>query len=324
MLHGDRMKNGLRVVDGRLGRLGRAEILVLAAFGVLFVGGVDYLSGHELSMSLFYLGPVAVAGWYAGRPTGVAIAVLSCASWYIADMAAWHQYSHPAIPIWNALVRFGFFLVTGLLLTALRKSLLGQQHLARTDALTGLYGRRSFEDRLAHDLALAQRRKSALTLAYVDLDDFKTVNDSRGHAEGDRVSKTVGRVLMSAVRTSDTAARLGGDEFALMFPHTDAGGARNVIAKVRSGLQAALGASDLRVTCSIGVVTSLDPASSPQGLLAVADALMYEVKRGGKGDVSFRVLGGQVAAQESSNAPAATGTKPEPWRPNSGSHSISD
>ncbi len=318
------MQNGLRLLDECLGRLGRAEILVLAVFGVLVVGGVDYATGHELSMSLFYLGPVAVAGWYAGRSPGIVIAVLSCASWYIADRAAGHQYSHPAIPIWNALIRFGFFVVTGLLLTALRKSLLGQQHLARTDALTGLVGRRPFEDRLAHDLALAQRRSAALTLAYIDLDDFKAVNDSRRHAEGDRVLRMVGEVLMSEVRGSDTGARLGGDEFALIFPDTDPDGARNVIARVRSGLQAALGASDPPITSSIGVVTSLDPTSSPQGLLAAADALMYEVKRGGKGDVSFRVLGGQVPAQESGNAPSVTGPKPEPWRPNSGSHSVSD
>jgi hypothetical protein len=115
---------------------------------------------------------------------------------------------------------------------------------------------------------------------------------------------------MSAVRGSDTAARLDGDEFALIFPDTDVDGARNVIAKIRDGLQAALGASDLPVSCSIGVVTSLDPATSPQGLLAVADALMYQVKRVGKGEVSFRVLGGQVPTEESGNGSEARAPPP--------------
>lgn len=284
----------LRALDHRVDRLSRAEILASAACGVLIVGGVDYLTGYEVSMSLFYLGPVALAAWYAGRWTGIAIAVLSCMSWYIAELAAGNQYSHPAIPVWNALVRFGFFFITGLLMAALRKNFRGQQHLARMDGLTGLYSRRAFEDRLQHDLALAQRRKSALTLAYVDLDDFKVLNDTRGHAEGDRVLRVIGRVLKDSVREVDTAARLGGDEFALVLPDTDNSGARQVISKITRDLHEALDADTRRVSCSIGVVTFLDPERSPEDAVAAADELMYQVKQKGKGAVAFSVVGEAV------------------------------
>lgn len=285
------MRHPLRTLDQYLDQLTRAEILALAVCGVLIIGGLDYLTGYEVAMSLFYLGPVAVAAWYGRRWTGIAIAVLSCISWYIADLAAGNQYSHPAIPFWNALVRFGIFLIIGLLLVVLRKNLRIQQHLARTDALTGLYGRRAFEDRLKHDLALGQRRKSALTIAYLDLDDFKTVNDTRGHVGGDRLLRLIGRVLQGSVRGTDTPARVGGDEFALLMPDTDNRGAQQMISKLTREIHEALAASDCRATCSIGVVTFLDSATSPERALAAADELMYQVKHKGKGAVAFSVVG---------------------------------
>ena len=227
-LDGLMMRHSLKVLDHCIDHRSRTEIMTVAVCGVLVVGGIDYLTGFEVSMSLFYLGPVAVAAWYAGKWGGVAIALLSCLSWYVADWASGSQYSLAAISVWNTIVRFGFFLTTGLLLTELRKSLRGQQYLARTDSLTGLYSRRAFEDRLAHDLSLARRHKSAVTLTYVDVDDFKAVNDTHGHVEGDRVLQVIGKVLKGSVRGTDTAARIGGDEFALILPDTDGSAARQV------------------------------------------------------------------------------------------------
>jgi len=287
---------GLRDLDLTLDRPSRAWIVALATCGVAIVGVIDYFTGYELSLSLFYLGPVALAAWYGGRGIGAGIAIVSCAVWYTAELATGAQYSHPAIPVWNALVRLGFFLITSLLLSALRKSLLGEQRLARTDSLTEVYGRRAFEERLRHDLVLAQRRKSVVSLAYVDLDDFKAVNDARGHAEGDNVLRAIGRILRESVREADTAARIGGDEFALLLPDTDRRGAEQVIAKVSSGVQEALRAGAWPVTCSIGVITFMDPAIAPEAAIAAADALMYQVKRGGKGAVAYDVIG--AAAQQ--------------------------
>jgi diguanylate cyclase (GGDEF)-like protein len=281
----------LGALDRLLDRFSRAGILALAALSVPLVGGVDYATGYEVSTSLFYLGPVALAAWYGGRWPGIFIAALSCVSWYIADTASGNQYSYAAIPVWNALIRLGFFLITSLLLTALKESLVNQRHLARTDALTGLFGRRAFEDRLEHDLALAHRRPGAITLAYLDLDDFKAVNDTLGHAEGDRVLQTTGRVLKRSVRQSDTAARLGGDEFALVLPDTDRHGAKQAITEIAQELRKAFATTDSQVSCSIGAVTFLNPGLSPAEALAAADALMYEVKRKHKGAVEFREIG---------------------------------
>jgi diguanylate cyclase (GGDEF)-like protein len=268
---------------------GPVRTTALAALGVLAVGYVDYATGYEVSMSLLYVGPVGLAAWYAGRWPGIAIAVLSCLAWYTADFYSGNQYSHTLIPYWNALVRLGFFMLSGLLLSALRASLQYQRHLASTDSLTGLYGRRAFEERLGHDLALARRRKSPVTLAYIDLDDFKRVNDLRGHAAGDAVLETVGRVLRDSVRLTDTAARLGGDEFALVLPDTDGAGAQRAIGNVAQALRDALEEGGTGAGCSIGAVTFADADLPPERAIAAADALMYEVKRTAKGTVALRV-----------------------------------
>lgn len=293
----------MSTLNGRIQELGRVLVLALAACGVAVVGMVDYATGYEISMSLFYLAPVSLAAWYAGRRAGIAIAAMSCASWYAADIASGSSYSHHVIPVWNAFVRLGFFLTVSLLLTALRDHLQIERQLARTDGLTGLYGRRAFEDRLEHDLALARRHGSPLTVAYVDLDNFKAVNDTRGHAEGDRVLRAAGEVLKNAVRLTDTAARLGGDEFALVLPDTDDRGARQVMANLVHDMQAAFAAGKWNVTCSVGVVTFLEPAASAAKAVAAADALMYEVKRKGKGAVEFSVSGQAVQRRAAAEGP---------------------
>lgn len=284
--------------------LSRAAIAGLAVCGVVIVGGIDYLTGHEVSWSLFYLGPVAVAAWYGSRWYGVGIAVVSCVSWYVADMAAGNEYSHPAIAVWNALIRLGFFAIASLLLTALRDSLLSQRHLAQTDGLTELCSRRAFEDRLQHDLALGQRRGTAVTLAYVDMDDLKALNDAHGHREGDRALRAVGTVLKSSLRRTDMAARIGGDEFALVLPDTGSLEAQQVIRLVAHQLHHASTASGLEFTCTIGVVTSLDPGLSAAEVLEAADALMYEVKRKGKRAVAFKLLRGEAQRAGAADAPS--------------------
>lgn len=270
-------------------------ILASSGCGILIVEGIDYLTGYEVSMSLFYLGPIALAAWYSGRRSGFAIALLSCLAWFLADQAAGGQYSTAVIPVWNALVRLGFFLVTAHLVTALRESLGAQQRLARTDDLTGLYRRGVFEERLRHDLALAGRRNGMITVAYLDVDDFKVVNDTYGHAEGDQVLRAIASVLQRTIRKADTAARLGGDEFALILPDTDVLGARLAISKLTRQVRQTMKAHQWNVTCSVGVVTLEDSAMAPEQAIATADELMYQVKRAGKGAVAFHVAGGTGA-----------------------------
>lgn len=290
------MTRALRAFDQVLDRLSPTAILASAGAGILIVEGVDYVTGNEVSMALFYLGPIALATWYAGRGAGVAFALISCVAWLIADQATGGHYSTAAIPVWNALVRLGFFLITAHLLAALRESLVAQHRLARIDDLTGLYRRGALEERLRHDVALARRNERMVTIAYIDVDDFKVVNDTYGHAEGDRVLKAIGSVLGRMTREADTVARMGGDEFALVLPDTDLLGARLAISKITREIRRAL--RQWNVTCSVGVLTFEGSAMSDEHAIDAADNLMYEVKRAGKGAVAFRVAAGSEAESQ--------------------------
>jgi diguanylate cyclase (GGDEF)-like protein len=282
--------NGLARLGRLLATLSARQIFVVTACGVLVVGFFDHLTGYEISISLLYVGPVIVAAWYAGRLAGAGISLLACASWFVADAAAGQPLAHPVLETWNFLVRLGHFLVLAVLAEALRRSLSNERQLARTDALTGLFGRRAFGERLEHDLAIARRRQSSLTIAYLDLDNFKALNDTYGHAEGDRVLCATARALGENRRGCDTVARLGGDEFALVFPDTDPPGAHEVIAKLRHGLQEAMESGRWRLSCSVGAVTFQSIPPSLEEALSVADRLMYEVKRSGKDAVAFKVV----------------------------------
>lgn len=164
-----------------------------------------------------------------------------------------------------------------------------QQRLAVTDHMTGLANFRSFQRSLEQEVSKSRRYRRQLSLAMIDLDDFKVVNDRFGHQAGDEALKSVAGVLTRRIRSSDTVARYGGEEFALVFPETTkaaavkvAGSLRDAIAGIR--LPSALGA---RITASIGVASFPDDAGDESTLISKADAALYRAKEGGKNRVVF-------------------------------------
>ena len=155
-------------------------------------------------------------------------------------------------------------------------------HQAFHDPLTGLANRALFRDRVSHALALAQRRGNAVTVLFLDLDDFKTVNDSLGHTEGDRLLIAAAERFLACARSADTVARLGGDEFAILIEGADG---REGLPERLSAAMAhpfSLSGNQVRVTASIGVATAVGEDTADD-LLRNADMAMYAAKRHGKG-----------------------------------------
>ena len=260
----------------------RVAVILLAVASLGILGLLDYVTGYEISFAVFYLVPVSSTAWYGNRPWAIAIALASSIVWYVAEVAGGYPYTHPAIPIWNACVRLAFFMIVALLLSALRERLLAEREFARTDGLTGLLNRRTFIDRLDHDLGIGRRTATPVTLAYIDVDDFKHVNDTHGHAEGDRLLRAIAGILARGTRRTDTAARLGGDEFALILPATNLAGARVYMRKLSERLlDTHTGFHG--ITCSIGAVVFEDLPESADEALRAADQFMYRAKRHAKG-----------------------------------------
>lgn len=269
-------------LDGYLEGRSPLRVVTFAAAAVLGLGWVDAATGAELSFSIFYLGPVAAAAWYAGSRPGVGICVVAAVVWLVADRMAGHTYTAAWLPYWNAAVRLGYFLVVTRLLVALRRRLRLERHLADTDALTGLANTRAFLGALEGERDRAARYRHPFTVVYGDLDGFKAVNDRLGHAEGDEVLKRVADALAAAARSTDVVARMGGDEFALLLPETDEAAAEIVVDKIHRAVERVAAERGCRLGVSLGAVTFAEPPADAEAALTLADDRMYEEKRARK------------------------------------------
>jgi diguanylate cyclase (GGDEF)-like protein len=266
--------------------------MALSALGLsLGLGIVDHLTGAEVSFSIFYVAPVALVAWYGTHQATALTCALTASAWLIADLTAGQMYSHPMIPAWNATVRLAFFLLIAQLLMSLKEGLGRERRLANSDALTGLANGRRFFELLDRELARSRRYDEHFTLAFIDADDFKIVNDRHGHAEGDRVLRKIAEALGTHVRETDVPARLGGDEFGILFPHCDEALAHQLLPRVRDELLAAMAAGKWPVGFSIGAVTVTPGVADPDSVLHTADELMYHVKATGKNAVRYGLFG---------------------------------
>lgn len=262
-----------------------AFLYVVAAIGIALVGLFDAWCGSEISISIFYLAPVGLVAAKGKRSAAIIVSFVAAAVWAVLDFRD-HAYTHWAIGYWNALVRLGFFIIVAAAVSRLREQADRERRHALTDALTGLANSRAYYAVLERELERARRSARPLTVAYLDIDNFKSINDEGGHLEGDQLLRTCAATLASNLRAVDTAARLGGDEFALVLPETGAEGAALLLERVRLALLRDLQAHErpwpVTVTVSIGAVTVLGNPPSAEDVVRAADEAMYRVKRSGK------------------------------------------
>lgn len=259
---------------------------------VAIVGLLDHKTGYEMSFSIFYVVPIGIASWYGGRKFGYWVAILSAFVWLAVDFTAGHKYSLMIIPFWNTAVRLSFFVVIGYLLVAVRNQLIREVENATTDKLTGLRNPRGFISDAERIWSLAIRHGHTTSLAYLDLDNFKQINDDYGHAEGDILLKMVADVLVKSFRSTDILARLGGDEFVALLPESDRNAAEEVSERVRTELHRIVREHGRSISISIGVVVMRIPYPTLDQALKAGDELLYRAKRAGKNRVLVEECGG--------------------------------
>jgi diguanylate cyclase (GGDEF)-like protein len=272
---------------------------------VLLLGAADKMTGDELSFAVFYLVPISIAAWYSTRNLTYAVAVLATLVWLAVEYVTIEPYSKQWILFWNSAVRLLFFVVVAVLFRQLRTEFEFHERLARTDHLTGLLNRTGFMERAEALVNSASRYGLALALGFIDLDQFKNVNDTLGHAHGDEVLKTVGATLRDSSRESDIAARLGGDEFAVLLPNTSIKGAGVFFEKLHEKLVSDLrrdGGPELGV--SIGAVVFEHGPPHLDEALRLADQLMYRAKKSGR--ISVIVEESLSAAAKAGSSQAAS------------------
>jgi diguanylate cyclase (GGDEF)-like protein len=261
------------------------RFLIALVPGVAALGWLDYLTGPLVAFSLFYLLPVLGAGWWLGRVPALVVGAEEALAWTLCDLG-WFGLAHPWASAWNAVTRFIILVGAGLLIARVRGDQQRLQELARVDALTGLCNARAFRERLELEMARSRRGQAALCVAFLDLDNFKRVNDLHGHAAGDDLLRAVASAIRESVRDVDLPARLAGDEFVVYFYDPQPEAVESAVRRILERVQAAGALPDVQVTASAGIAVAHAPASADE-LIRLADAAMYRAKASGKNQLAF-------------------------------------
>jgi diguanylate cyclase (GGDEF)-like protein len=267
----------------------RSSIISISLLLALLIGAVDCFTGAALSLNLFYLVPPLVATWYApSAPVGV-VAICSIVIWLFVDIATGRVTADSPLPYLSALVRGTFVFTISLLLWKIKVRLVAEESQSRTDPLTHIPNRRHFYDEAEKEIARARRYGQPFTMVYIDLDDFKLINDRLGHEVGDRLLILVANQMQINLRTAEIVARLGGDEFVVLLPETGSEAAHEVLRRLRRVLSDLMRENGWAVTFSIGAITYLYPPSTVDQMVKRADALMYAAKLEGKNMIRHEV-----------------------------------
>ncbi len=245
------------------------------------VAALDLASGPEQPFSLVYLFPAAIASWRGGSRLGLMAALLTTAVWTVVE-TTWASDMSSSNDLANLFRRGTVLAVTAVLVSRLKVRLETEARNARTDPLTGLANRLTFEEALSVEIARVERSGRPFSLVLLDIDDFKEVNDRLGHPAGDGILQEVARVLEACTRRSDVVSRLGGDEFALLLCESGADDARAAAERVFRDLGRIEVFPGRGVSVSAGVAVFPGAPASPAEAYAAADSLLLRAKEAGK------------------------------------------
>ena len=251
---------------------------ILLTLGVYWV---NVLTPPAARLGILYIIPVLLVTWTEGLAWGIVFAVVTTG---FREAIAWVQMPADTPMVWRVVTGVAYLAVLGVAMAGLQTLRRSQAQLARLvtqDALTNVLNARAFADRLTQELDRNRRYPRPLALMYMDLDNFKVINDTHGHQTGDAVLRLVADSMRSSVRHADVVGRLGGDEFAVLMPETDAALADAAAKRLIAGLRNVFKGTP-NVTASIGVVSCAATDASTDDLLRRADQAMYDAKKSGK------------------------------------------
>lgn len=254
------------------------------------IGVIRYVTGPEWALSLFYLFPVGLSTWYVGKYAGVFISLTSALSWLAADIMMLDSFSSILIPFLNETFRLIVFLVVTYIIARLKTNIENHKELARTDHLTGIANRRAFFDLANLELNQARRNQTPISILYMDIDNFKHINDHFGHHIGDRLLRSVAETIKNNIRAIDVIARFGGDEFGVLLAESGSESAALVAGKLKEKLVELVQHNGWPVTFSTGVVTFEIIPPSVDEMIDLADAQMYLAKRHGKNRTQYKTI----------------------------------
>lgn len=268
--------------DYFVSHLPRNQLLLITTLVILTLGILDYLTGSEISISLFFFFPIAVITWYMGARYGGLFSLLSAILWDLVQRQQGFAYSTQFARYWALVMHLAYYVLVVLASNYLKNALDTTRRMAARDPLTGLLNSREFYRLAAIEFLLLRRHSQPVAIAFLDLDNFKLINDRYGHQAGDELIQLVSQTIAGSLRRTDLLARVGGDEFAILLPGADVHSTSLVAHKIQSDLAAATQERGYLISFSMGALAFASPPSDFQKALRQADALMYQAKARGK------------------------------------------
>jgi diguanylate cyclase (GGDEF)-like protein len=253
-------------------------VYLASVLAMVSIFALDLLDGSEIWLHVLYVFPIAASAFYCEGTLLVGLAVAMAGGLQLLTLIAYEM------PVWsiaaNMVIELASAAVIVILTRSARSSIARMEALTVTDELTRLPNRRGVESVIRREIARQRRHGGVLSVAVLDLDRFKEVNDYQGHAAGDRALKLIGKVLSQYTRESDSVARLGGDEFVIVMPDTRGTECAALCRSLSRAIVRRMTVADLSITASIGFATFEEAPDSVSMALQKADHAMYAVKAG--------------------------------------------
>lgn len=269
---------------------GRVRSFAIPVTLVFAVGYCDYRTGYLVTLSFVYILPILAAVWAHGIRFGILVAALGTLVSVTAAYAAGLPMPNLLYPLWNDVMRFAVFATVAYLLGSCKHMLEHETREALSDPLTRIGNRRALLRALEAESNRVGHSGRCFSLLFIDLDDFKQLNDHAGHATGDQALAEIAEVIAATSRAMDITTRLGGDEFCVLLPDTDEVTLRPVVSRVNAEVEAHIAGRNWPIGMSVGAVTVRNASLSAYQVLEAADAAMYAAKTSGKRQVCYRVL----------------------------------
>jgi len=277
----------MELLNKALNETNLVAVWIVAVATIVLLGVVRHTTDAEFAFASAAIIPVFMVTWSGGFRHGFAAALLAAGMWVATDVVNAADNARSMLAVFNGLIRLATYSFVAYLTARVRTLLLREIELSSRDALTGLLNRRALLAAANVEVMRARRYEKPMAVVFVDLDEFKKLNDRRGHDAGDAALQAAASVLARILRATDMVARIGGDEFAVVLPEIDVGAASEAGRKISDALGAAL-APYPPVAASLGVAWFRQPKKDFDAMLKDADALMYEAKKAGKGRTSIR------------------------------------
>jgi len=273
-------------------------LMVSLLVGIALLDGF----GHgEFRTSTLYLLPIALAAWYLGPVAAWILCPAATLLWLATDRLTHVVYVNPLTPYVNALLRLPAYLLVVWFLSTVKSTMALLAEAAGKDALTGLDNMRGFQEKAHMEFERSRRLDRPLTMAYLDLDGFKEINDRFGHEKGNDLLRELGNLLHTYLRAGDIVARLGGDEFAVVVNDARVEEAVATLEAIRRRFRESMGAMGWEVSMSIGAVTFFPVRQTVEEAIATTDRVMYAVKQSGKNSLRHEIVAGQEKERNGSS-----------------------